>query len=165
MFQKGNKFWANKTTFGRTRIFSSPEVMWKASCEYFEWVETNPLWEMKAFPYQGEVTQEEVPKMRPMTVGGLCLFLDIGEQTLADYGQRDDFIDIVAKIKKVIYEQKFAGAAVDLFNANLISRDLGLKDVQAREHSGPDGGPVETVELSKEEYMSARQSMLEKDDC
>ena len=33
------------------------------------------------------------------------------------------------------------------------------------EHSGPNGGAIETITMSKEEYKSARQEMMEDDDC
>lgn len=37
-----------------------------------------------------------------------------------------------------------------------------LKEVL--EHSGPDGGPIETINLSKAEYKKMRQEMLKHDD-
>lgn len=33
------------------------------------------------------------------------------------------------------------------------------------EHSGPNGGAIQTITMSKEEYKSARREMLEDDDC
>ena len=84
--------------------------------------------EDKLFAFQGEVTRDTIDLMRPFTIGSLCIFLDISDQTLADYGKRDDFIGIVERIKKIIYEQKFSGAATGLLNSNIIARDLGLKD-------------------------------------
>lgn len=33
------------------------------------------------------------------------------------------------------------------------------------EHSGPNGGAIQTITMSKEEYKSARQEMIEDDDC
>lgn len=33
------------------------------------------------------------------------------------------------------------------------------------EHSGPNGGAIETITMSKEEYKSARQEIMEDDDC
>lgn len=46
---KGNRFWEARSSHGRNPKFESPEALWAACCEYFEWVEANPLWEMKAF--------------------------------------------------------------------------------------------------------------------
>lgn len=36
---------------------------------------------------------------------------------------------------------------------------------QKVEHTGKNGGPIESATLSKEEYKQARQEMLEDDDC
>lgn len=138
----GNQFWLARASHGRDKIFSSPEVLWEAALEYFQWVEDNPLIEHKVTQYMGKPIKMEVPKMRAMTIDGLCLFLDIDEQTLTNYQKRDDFIGIVTKIKKTIRDQKLTGAAADLLNANIIAREIGLKDTTAHEHSGPDGGPI-----------------------
>ena len=48
--------------------------------------------------------------------------------------KRDEaFSELTAMIDSIIRTQKFEGAAADLFNANIISRDLGLVDRQARD--------------------------------
>lgn len=133
---KGNRFWEVRSTHGRKPIFKSPEELWSAATEYFEWVEENPLKEEKVFHAQGVITKDTVTKMRAMTIQGLCLFLDIGVQTLDDYGKKKDFSGIVAHIKSVIYQQKLTGAAADLLNSNIIARELGLTDRGSVEHSG-----------------------------
>lgn len=127
-FLPGNQFWKARTKVGRPRLFASAEALWEACCEYFQWVDDNPLYEMKAFSYQGEVVQEPVAKMRAMTIDGLCLFLDIAVSTWYEWRNVDDFSEVVAKAESVIRSQKFAGAAADLLNANIIARDLGLAD-------------------------------------
>src|SRR5690554_3727915 len=129
----GNQFWKARATSGRDKIFSTPECLWKSCCEYFQWVEDNPLIEMRPFAYQGEVVQEPVPKMRAMTINGLCIFLDIDLKTWNNYKNSEgyeDFFPVVTQAENIIYEQKFTGAAADLLNANIISRELGLKDKQ-----------------------------------
>ena len=136
----GNQFWLLRSSHGRKPRFATPEALWEAACEYFSWVEDNPLYETKAFAYQGDITTAELPRMRAMTLAGLYLFLDIGETTYRDYRSREGFTRVIEDIDSVIYSQKFAGAAADLLNANIISRDLGLKDKQ--EHSGPNDGPL-----------------------
>lgn len=126
----GNKFWLQRSSHGRKPVFKSPDHLWSAACEYFDWVHNNPLKETKAFHFQGAVITDEIPKMRAMTEAGLCFFLDIGTSTLHDYKKKQDFSDVIAKIEQVIFTQKFEGAAADLFNANIISRELGLADKQ-----------------------------------
>lgn len=151
---KGNQFWKARTKHGRDRLFASSDALWEACCEYFEWVEANPLWEVKAFAYQGTVTQETIPKMRAMTIEGLCLFLDIEYETWRAWrNEGNDYSVIVAKADKVIRDQKFSGAAADLLNANIIARDLGLSDKQDVDHRSGDGSmtPPSTVTLEPSE--------------
>ena len=149
----GNQFWKARTKHGRDKLFASPEALWEACCEYFQWVEDNPLIEMKPFAYQGVVIQEPVPKMRAMTMDGLCLFLDIEYETWRTWrNNQDDFSAVVSKADKIIRDQKFAGAAADLLNANIIARDLGLRDSVSNEISGPDGQSVKVdVNMTAEE--------------
>lgn len=125
---KGNKFWEARSSHGRNPIFKNSEELWNACLEYFEWVEANPLKEEKATQYQGAFVKDTVEKMRAMTIGGLCIFLDISEDTWANYREKEDFIGVTKKVEGIIRNQKFSGAAADLLNANIIARDLGLED-------------------------------------
>lgn len=125
---KGNRFWEARSTHGRKPLFETPEALWDAACEYFHWVEENPLWEDKVTSFQGVNTHEPVAKMRAMTIVGLCIFLDIDETTWRAYGEKKDFSPITTRVERIIYSQKFAGAAADLLNPNIIARDLGLTD-------------------------------------
>jgi hypothetical protein len=143
---KGNQFWLARSSHGRNPIFASPDVLWDAACEYFQWAQDNPLYEAKAFAHQGVVTIESLPKMRAMTVSGLCLFLGITVESWTNYRSREDFFEVTRAIDAVIRDQKFSGAAADLLNANIIARDLGLADKS--ELTGKDGGPIETKDVS-----------------
>ena len=158
---KENRFWMARSSHGRKPIFESPEKLWEACCEYFQWCEDNPLYETKAFAFQGVVTTEELPKMRAMTIGGLCLFLDISDDCLSNYGKREDFIGIVADVKQTIYQQKFSGAAADLLNANIIARDLGLKDKSVHDHLSTDGSMTPKA-YSQEQYAEAQSKLKDK---
>lgn len=150
----GNQFWKARSSHGRAPIFASADILWDAAAEYFEWIEANPLYEAKAFAYQGIVTTTELPKMRAMTVAGLCLFLDISQQAWSEYKSRDGFGEVTKRIDDTIRTQKFAGAAADLLNANIIARDLGLSDKQ--ELTGANGGPIETKDVSARDILTGR---------
>lgn len=139
----GNQFWKARSTHGRAPIFASPDVLWAACAEYFEWVEQNPLWESKPFAFQGVVTVENMPKMRAMSLGGLCIFLDIARPTWDDYRKNKDFSAVCAGVEEIIRTQKFEGASADLLNPSIIARDLGLTDKQ--EHSGEMSVTFQTV--------------------
>lgn len=145
---EGNQFWKQRSSHGRKPIFADPEQLWSACIEYFEWVEANPLKEAQAFAYQGQVTVHELNKMRAMTIGALCIFLDIDRTTWAEYAKRDDFSPVTTRVEEIIRSQKFEGASAGLLNANIIARDLGLADKQ--ELTGKDGGPVEMNTTNKD---------------
>jgi hypothetical protein len=155
---KGNSFWKARSSHGRKPIFGSPEDLWTAAVEYFDWVEANPLYEDKLVTFQGAATHEPVAKMRAMTIGGLCIFLDISQQAWSEYRTRQGFGEITSQIEQIIRNQKFTGAAADLLNANIIARDLGLADKQ--ELSGPNGSPIETKDVSARELLANRLAGL-----
>jgi len=139
---KGNQFWKLRTKHGRDKLFSSPEVLWQAACEYFEWCDENPLMaseQAKTAPkaVKDSETGEtvfppnlvELPKMRAYTWEGLELYLDIDR--LRNYKTNEeykDFLPVITRIEKIIYNQKFSGAAAGFLNPNIIARDLGLRE-------------------------------------
>ena len=142
---KGNRFWEMRSSHGRKPIFHDADELWDAACEYFTWVEDNPLKEEKLFHFQGAVVRDEISKIRAMTIAGMCLFLDISDDAWEDYCKREDFIGVTSRIKKVIYDQKFSGAAADLLNANIIARDLGLAD--KTDHMSTDGSHGRAINI------------------
>lgn len=129
---KGNKFWEARSKHGNDPIFDDAAVLWGACCEYFQWVEDNPLWEAKVAQYQGVPVKMTMPKMRAMTVIGLCMFLDISKSTWENYRKREGFLSVTTRADDVIRKQKLEGAAADLLNANIIARDLGMVDKSER---------------------------------
>ena len=131
----GNQFWKLRSKHGRDKLFESPQLLWEASCEYFEWCESNPLYETKAFAFQGIITTEELPKMRAMTMSQLCFYLNCNEAYFRTFKSQlpdgeVDFNTVIKDIEQIVFNQKFQGAAADLLNSNIIARDLGLADRQ-----------------------------------
>ena len=125
---KENQFWKLRATHGRPKIFTDPEQLWHQACKYFQWCDDNPLKEEKLFGtgYRGKISLK-----RAYTMKGLCFFIGIGESTWNDYKNKPDYKDfsaVIEAIEQAVYTQKFEGAAVGLFNANIIARDLGLAD-------------------------------------
>lgn len=123
-----NEFWKLRSSHGRKPKFESPEDLWGAACEYFQWVTDNPLLTVELVKFQGEAKQAQLPKIRAMTEIGLCNFLNIGQSTWNDYKNKRDFSEVTTRISNIIYQQKFEGAAADLLNPNIIARELGLAD-------------------------------------
>jgi len=133
--------------------------LWNAASEYFAWVEDNPLWEDRVTSFQGVNTHEPIAKMRAMTIGGLCIFLDIARQSWEEYKKREGFLEVTRAIEEIIRDQKFSGAAADLLNANIIARDLGLADKS--ELTGKDGGSIKTETTTKLDLSELTDEQLE----
>lgn len=140
---KGNRFWEARSSHGRKPLFAKPEDLRTACFEYFAWVEENPLYCSEKVAFKGKATLVEIPKMRAMTIGGLCIFLDINPQTWENYKAKEDFFGVTREVENIIKTQKFEGASADLLNANIIARDLGLAD--KRETTGPNGEPLRII--------------------
>lgn len=145
---KGNQFWKARSKHGRSKNFSSPNNLWKAACEYFQWAEDNPL--EKAIIYQGEVTGKE-ELMRAMTISGLCIFLGVNSDYFTDFRglldletkQGKEYSRVIKDIYEIIKTQKFEGASAGLLNPNIIARDLGLADTKQLTGTGT-GGAIKT---------------------
>lgn len=157
-FLPGNRAWEARSSHGRNPIFATPDALWAAVVEYFEWVDANPLYEEKVFNGKDGIVRASVAKMRAMTISGLCIFLDIGRRTWDEYRDRPDFMPVVTRAEEIIREQKFTGAAADLLNPNIIARDLGLADKQ--ELTGKDGGAIQVEEVSAKDILSDRIARL-----
>lgn len=146
-----NQFWKLRSKHGRNKLFASAELLWEAACEYFQWCDENPLMEVD---FRGkDAVEVKLPKMRAYTIEGLCLYLDASKKFLSDFedrlkGKQDegskDFITIITRIRAVIYDQKFTGAAAGFLNANIIARDLGLKD---KSDLTTDDKPIQSINI------------------
>lgn len=139
---KGNQFWKLRAKHGRDKLFATPELMLEACREYFQWCDDNP--EFESIVQKRKISRDEeiielvqCPKKRPYTLHGLCSYLDANtvyfnhfEESLKEKNDETskDFSKVITHIREIIYNQKFSGAASGFFNANIISRDLGLAD-------------------------------------
>jgi hypothetical protein len=154
----GNQFWKLRSKHGREKLFATPELLWEAAIEYFEWCESNPWYKHEAIK-SGEAAGKivDIPTARPFTLSGLCIYLGCNEtyfRTLKSQlpeGEKD-FNSVVTTIEQVIYTQKFEGAAVGVFNSNIIARDLGLSD--RSEISGKDGHPLQAPVINIQTVQS-----------
>lgn len=133
----GNKFWQMAANPGRPRVFSTPEEMYQLACEYFQWCEDNPIIQKDWVGKDGDEVFREKPI--PYTQDGFCLYLGIDDDTFRLYGKdekRKEFWGVYTYVMKTIKTQKFNGAAVGIFNASIIARDLGLVDKTQSEVDG-----------------------------
>jgi hypothetical protein len=124
----GNRFWELAENAGRPKAYK-PEKLWEEAKKYFVWCEDNP-WQkneaLKGGDFAGQIIK--IPTSRPFTISGLCVFLGITTQTYDSYQRTEEFLSVTTRIHDIIYTNKFEGAAVGAYNANIIARDLGLAD-------------------------------------
>lgn len=131
---KGNSFYLLRSKSGRNRKYTSAEALIKACYEYFSEVDNNP-WKKNEFNSKANKIVQ-IPTARPYTLTGLFIFIGISRTTWETYKGTEDFLSVITHVEEIIYTQKFEGAAVGAFNANIIARDLGLKENSSVEHSG-----------------------------
>ena len=129
-------YWAWRAKVGQPKKIPTPQILWEAACEYFQMRDESP-WEKEDFIRGGESAGGKVylNTAVPYTWCGLEDYLR--EKGLAakldDYrankeGRYSEYADICTHIGQIIFDQKFTGAAVGAFNANIIARDLGLTE-------------------------------------
>ncbi len=150
-----NRWWKNrakKNSHITPAIFYSADELWKACCQYFEWAENNPLYEQKVCQFRENTWRENIPKVRAFTQYGLCTYLGIVTETWANWRHNDMFKFVCAMVDQIIYTQKFENASADLLNANIIARDLGLRD--GTELTGLGGSPIEVKSKSDVKKLS-----------
>ena len=149
---------------GRPRKYS-PKELWEKAVEYFEWIDANPF---IAIEFKGkDANMVEVPKKRPYTIEGLCLYLNCGRRYLDDLeesirGKNDkkskDYSSVCSQIRGIIYTNKFEGASANFFNPMIIARDLGL--AEKREINQKNLLGLERLEETFKELPEAEKSSL-----
>lgn len=128
-FKKGNQWWRQRTKHGVDALFTDPDLLFEECCEYFDATDERKLYKKD---FKGnQAIEVDIPHDIPYSISGLCLFLGITEKTWREWRkERADLSSVISRVDSIIYTQKFEGATTNLFNANIISRDLGLMDRQ-----------------------------------
>jgi len=123
---QGNTYWQLRSKHGRDKLFATPELLWEAACEYFEWCDNNPVLKQDFVGKDADEVQRKL--QRPYTITGLCIYLDASREWWTKFraSATEDFLPILTRVEEIIYSQKFDGAAVGVFNQSIIARDLGL---------------------------------------
>ena len=123
----GNDFWKLRRDFEGDGKILSLETLFTKAQEYVEYCLNNPLIETD---FRGkDATMVLVPKMRAMNKWGLCHHLGISTDTLDNWAKDDSkYLDIITQVKQMMFAYKLEGAAAGLLHANIIARELGLKE-------------------------------------
>jgi len=134
---KGNEFWKLHSKHGKDKLFASPELMWEAACEYFEWCDKNPLIEID---FRGrDIQQVLLPHPRPYTIQGLCLYIGCSTSYFRTFkcvnkSKEQAYLTVITRIEQTIYNQQLSGAASGFLNPNIIARNLGLSEKTENTH-------------------------------
>jgi hypothetical protein len=143
---------------GKRKSIEDAPKFWALACEYFAEVDENPIYRnelLKSGDLAG--TQAQVTLARPYSWRGFEAFLVLRGivSKLDDYryntlGRYDDYIEVVQAVGSVMHAQKFEGASVGLFNANIIMSDLKMAEIVHTHLSGNVSNEPEYDKLSDE---------------
>lgn len=112
----------------------TPDEFDAAWQEYFEWCDNNPWYKCEQSKGGGIVN---IPIPRPYTEAGFCSYHNLGVNYLSQLfdsvkdGEDDEskaFSWVLSRARAKCNAQKLEGAAVGIFNANIIARELGMVD-------------------------------------
>ena len=144
------RLWRLHKTGRMTSVeFFGPDDLWERCCNYFEWATDNPILEHKPYVSNGEDVNLQIEHPQVFTKEGLRSYLGISKNRYKELKEDPEYADVIERVETQIYVNKFNGAAANVMNPMIISRELGLRD--KLEHTGADGGPIETKELTDDE--------------
>ncbi|HGO4234249.1 DUF2280 domain-containing protein [Klebsiella quasipneumoniae subsp. similipneumoniae] len=124
-----------------------------------------------------QITRQQVEQNDPTKISGKGLaqkWVDLFNRTRDHFLNEISDIPIANKAYRLRVLQRMSTTAEGMKNLGMTAQLLeqAAKEVgdaytnkHKFEHSGPNGGAIQTITMSKEEYKSARQEMMEDDDC
>ena len=127
--------------------------------------------------FKVQVTRQQVASHDPTKVAGKGLaqkWVDLFNLTRDRFLNEISDIPIANKAYRLRVLQRMSTTAEGMKNLGMTAQLLeqAAKEVgdaytnkHKFEHSGPNGGAIQTITMSKEEYKSARQEKMEDDDC
>ncbi|MDR1257873.1 MAG: DNA-packaging protein [Tannerellaceae bacterium] len=130
--EKGSKYWTRRNKHGRPRLYASPDALFDAAGEYFEWCSAHPLYKIETCIGKEGPIQVKIPVARPYTVGGLCKHLGYNRshfyrcvKLARDRNiskSEDRYLFMFEFIHTIISAQQWEGAMMGVFSPSLVSR-------------------------------------------
>jgi hypothetical protein len=115
----------------KQKYIETPEKLWELFTQFVEHEKSNPMYKVEYVGKEGD--KVNTPLQVPITFEAFeCWLADEGILShLGDYsankdGKYESYSTIITRIRNNCFAQNFKGAAVGLFNANLIAKKLGL---------------------------------------
>ncbi|MCB8866329.1 phage protein [Klebsiella pneumoniae] len=124
-----------------------------------------------------QITRQQVEQNDPTKISGKGLaqkWVDLFNRTRDRFLNEISDIPIANKAYRLRVLDRMAARAEGMKNLALTAEIIeqaakecgdAYTNKHKFEHSGPNGGAIQTITMSKEEYKSARQEMMEDDDC
>lgn len=129
---KPKGYWEKRAKLGRPKALKDEKHLWKLACDYFKWVDESPVKTreiLKSGERAGEIVEMEVA--RPYTWFGFEDYLwamgiisDLDDYRKNKDGRYSDYRPVLARIGRVMKDQKFAGASVGTFKERIIMADI-----------------------------------------
>lgn len=158
---EGNMYWKLRQRHGRKPDYQNEDQLWSDCQDYFQFMDENPY---EFADNKGTKNVNIVKVKRPYTIHSLCLYLDINRTTWIKWRKNKDLSNVVHKVDDIIYNQKFEGAVIGVYQQNIIIRDLGLVDKADMTTQGePITKKTDLSKLSEEELILLKnlQSKIE----
>lgn len=144
--------------------YDSPEHLYADSMTYFQWNDANPLSIHKVMNSRDGPVDVWEEKPRPLSLSGLCMFLRMSPLTWNAWKDPyspqywPDAVPVMEWAEMVIYEQKLSQATIGQFNANIVSRELGLAEKQ--EVATTDNTPKVPKQINLEKLSAQERRIL-----
>lgn len=145
---------------GRPRAYE-PQELWDKFIEYKEnqQDQTKQVYDKK----KQEVI--DITYDKPLTLTGFCAYAQIHRDTLHSYKtEQPEYSGIIKNIYQEIEADLLEKALTYDQHANftmhILNNAHGYVDRKQLEHSGPDGGPIETKNLTDTELNTKIQDLL-----
>lgn len=160
---KGNKYYMKREKDGRELIYDSPEKFLTAAYAYFKWCDDNP-WHKREAIKSGARTGEiiEIPVSRPYTLEGLCVHMGFSLKTFHNYGNRETFAQAVTHIRETIKQNQIEGAIIGSYNANIISRMLGMTENKSEAETATNDLVIESDDAATKVNLAIVKERLAK---
>lgn len=147
---KGNKFWQLRTKHGRDKLFSDATTLWEEAKAYWDWCDRSPWMRPELVKYQGDAEQYEIPLGRPYSLDGLTVYLGVSgayfraakknlkEKIEENKATEEEIalLETIEMIETVTRTQNLEGAAVNVFNANIMARQHSLAETINNHNTG-----------------------------
>lgn len=167
---KGHPLWGNPLNPKKY----TPEELWEKALDYFKWADENPWVMIEQSKMPQRISEKmalgmkpsmvksflkqtvELPHQRPYSIEALCLHINISRETFDNYSKEkgyETYFDICRAIRDIIDRQHLEGGMVGAFNANIVTRKLGLQEkIQSTQN-------IIISPMSKEEEEEIKRAM------